>query len=98
MYKIRGEGGEGGATPALEGVVERVAHDGDPWSRSDRAARGKSDLDYGETQFITNASWDSPVPRQSGTKVTLRIKIVEDDTTGDDDMGDKRKLNHDGNP
>ncbi len=90
VYAMTCHGGEGGFYPALEGwcyVWLTTEIPGmDPIVKYKKVAFGN--FDPGETRTITSASWDNPIPKQAGTKFTLRIKIVEDDDSYDDNMGD----------
>jgi hypothetical protein len=84
------EADEGGITPALEGwcYVTLTTHIPglDPIEKSKTIAF--SDFDPGEYRDISSASWDNPIAKQAGTMFTLRIKIIEDDDTYDDNMGE----------
>jgi hypothetical protein len=90
VYQLKCEGGEGGFYPALEGWW-------DVWLTTDipgldpiekHAGGYFSDFDNGETLAISTAAWDNPIPSQAGVTVTLRIKILENDDSYDDNMGD----------
>jgi len=92
VYKLKCEGEEGGFTPALEGWWDVWLYTDIPGlDPIEKHANGTfGDFDSGETRSITNASWDNPMPTQSGAKFRLRVKIVEDDdTSANDNMGDR---------
>jgi hypothetical protein len=90
VHQLKCEGSEGGFYPALEGWW-------DVWLTTEipgldpieKHAHGTfADFDPGETRAISTAAWDNPIPSQAGVTVTLRIRIIEDDDTYDDNMGD----------
>ncbi len=92
FYKMKCEGSEGGAWPALEGWWDAWVYIDIPGlDRIEKHDNGTfGDFDPGEFRNLTSASWHNPMPSQAGAKVTLRIKIVEDDdVSANDNMGDK---------
>lgn len=90
IYRLKCEGGEGGVWPGLEGKCNIWLTTDTPGLDPDvkPAVLTFSSFSNGENRYYSSASWDNPVPKQAGTKFTLRIRIIEDDDFYDDNMGD----------